>query len=152
MPGESGYYVSRTGVICGPANRILAEDQVKGGYLRVKMRSRRWLVHRAVVTAFIGEIPPGLEVNHKNGDKTDNRIDNLEVLTPSENVKHSIAVLKTKRAPGEQNANAKLTDAGVLEIRERHADGESAEELAFAYGITRGHVWRLVTRQAWRHI
>ena len=55
-------------------------------------------VHRLVASAFIG-IPPGYEVNHKNGNKHDNRLDNLELLTRSENNLHSYYVLGGKVTP-----------------------------------------------------
>ena len=54
------------------------------------IKVRRFLrVHRAIAHAFLGEIPEGYQVNHINGDKSDNRLTNLEIVTPRENVVHS---------------------------------------------------------------
>lgn len=50
-------------------------------------------VHRLVAMAFIGEIPQGMEINHKNGIKTDNRVENLEIVTHVENMHHARDVL-----------------------------------------------------------
>jgi len=46
-------------------------------------------VHKLVTEAFIGDIPPGFEVNHKNGIKTDSNADNLEIVLPKKNINHA---------------------------------------------------------------
>ena len=47
----------------------------------------RFYVHRLVYTAFMGVIPQGYQIDHKNNNKTDNRLQNLQLLTSSENNK-----------------------------------------------------------------
>lgn len=69
---------------------------------------RRVSVHRAVWEAFNGPIPGRLEVNHKNLDRSDNRLENLELLTHQENVRHAHALYNAQRAhlqPGERNGS-----------------------------------------------
>lgn len=51
--------------------------------------------HRLVATMFIGYIPKSMVVNHKNGIKTDNRVENLEIVTNHENVTHGVNKMKT---------------------------------------------------------
>ena len=66
---------------------------------------RRIAIHRAVWEAFNGPIPGRLEVNHKNLDRSDNRLENLELLTHQENVRHAHALYNAQRAhlqPGER--------------------------------------------------
>lgn len=53
---------------------------------------------------------------------------------------------------GERNVNAKLTDAIVLAVRQRHARGEAITALAREYGIARQTVWRAATGRSWRHL
>jgi hypothetical protein len=53
-------------------------------------------VHRAMWEAFNGPIPEGMEINHKNLDRADNRLDNFELLTHRENIKHAIDAYKAK--------------------------------------------------------
>ncbi|OQS42318.1 HNH endonuclease [Chromobacterium haemolyticum] len=63
------------------------------GYMQVDLSGKRMLVHRIVAMAFCDGFNEGLEVNHKNGIRSDNRSDNLEWVTPSENLKHSFEKL-----------------------------------------------------------
>jgi hypothetical protein len=53
-------------------------------------------VHRAMWEAFVGPIPEGMEINHKNLDRTDNRLDNLELLSHRENIQHAIDAYKAQ--------------------------------------------------------
>lgn len=74
---------------------------INSGYLSIRLCKNatytQKLVHRMVWEAFNGEIPARLEVNHKDLDKTNNRLDNLELLTHQENLIHRFTT--RKRAP-----------------------------------------------------
>ena len=58
-------------------------------YNGIRRKGRRINIHSLVMCAFCGPYQYGYEVNHKNGNKTDNRLSNLEWVTPSENQKHA---------------------------------------------------------------
>src|SRR5690349_6679065 len=62
------------------------------GYVRTTVYGKPVYMHRAVWEACVGPIPPGLYINHINGIKTDNRLENLEVVTPSENLRHAFRI------------------------------------------------------------
>ncbi len=75
--------------------KILKRSKNNSGYLTIGARIPgkeflKFMVHRAVWEAFNGPIPAGLWVNHKNNIRTDNRLANLELLTPQENVIYGI--------------------------------------------------------------
>lgn len=88
---EGLYEVSDLGRIKGlKRGKILKTVKQNNGYLQVGLykngKRKVFLVHRLVYSAFNGEIPPGLEVNHINDkDKTDNRLCNLNLMTHKEN-------------------------------------------------------------------
>jgi hypothetical protein len=84
--------------------------------------------------------PSRPHINHKDLDKTNNRIDNLEWCSPLENNRHAVdnGVSGLKN---EKNANSKLTDAQVAEIRQRLANGEIATHFAHEYGVSYRHIY-----------
>jgi hypothetical protein len=58
---------------------------------------RKVAIHRAIWEAFIAPIPQGLEINHKNLDRADNRIENLELVTHQENIIHAQEIYAKQR-------------------------------------------------------
>lgn len=88
------------------------------------------LVHRLVAETFLGPAR-GREVNHKNGDKTDNRVENLEWVTHAENQAHARAVLR--RWVGRKGTGRKLTDEQVRAIR---GSSRTYREIAAEYGVS----------------
>lgn len=85
---EGMYRVSDAGGVQGPKKRLTPWVH-QDGHLRVTIRreGRRMeaAVHRLVLEAFVGPCPPGMEALHRNGDPTDNRLENLRWGTRSEN-------------------------------------------------------------------
>ncbi len=75
--------------------RELASWPCSWGYSRVRYQKKYYYLHRIIAQKFIGEIA-GLEVNHKDGNRSNNHISNLELVTRSENQLHSYRVLGRK--------------------------------------------------------
>jgi hypothetical protein len=114
-------------------------------------KNKRWqgYVHHLVMAAFVGPLPEGQEVNHKDGNKLNNARSNLEYLTHPENQKHAAETgLYLK---GEQQSQAKLTEQAVREIRNlRHV--VSQRELAKHYGVSQTVIGRVQRRRLWSHV
>lgn len=86
----------------------------KNGYTVVNLGRKTHYVHRLVCEAFIGAIPNGMTVNHKDGNKANNRASNLEVVTYSENHLHAFHVLHRRPTNlGKHNTNASKAVAQV---------------------------------------
>ena len=96
-----------------------------------------------------GPIDEGLEPNHKNGNRGDNRPSNLELLTKGQNLAHSYRELDRPRPAGERNGRSKLTTQKVADIRALAASGEPKRSLALRFGIAPAMVRRIVAGTAW---
>lgn len=93
--------------------------------------------HRLVYHHFKGEIPCGMVINHINGIKDDNRPENLEAVTHSQNREHAYKTGLIMRQYGERNPASKLTNKQVLEIRETYAIGGITQtQIAAKYGVS----------------
>jgi hypothetical protein len=132
ITGYEGYYqVSNYGYIKSlerkdRLGRIVKEKIRKScknnpGYLFVPLskngKVKNGSIHRLVALAFIPNPKNKPEVNHKNGIKTDNRVENLEWNTPKENIEHSYLAGLQPDKKGEKAANSELTEFQVLAIR-----------------------------------
>ena len=92
--------VSHDGITWTQPERIMCH---KGGV------GKKFSVHRLVAQHFLPDWNPGLEVNHIDGNRDNNRADNLEMCTHQRNMEHAIAG-GLKRDYGEKSVNAKLTN------------------------------------------
>lgn len=84
-----------------------AVGRVNGrGYVEISAMGYVDVAHRMIWASVHGPIPDGMQINHINGIKTDNRIENLELVTASENTKHAYR-LGLRNATGENNGRYK---------------------------------------------
>lgn len=102
--------------------------------LHIEGKMKSFYLHRLVAMAFIPNPLNKKEVNHKNGIKTDNRIENLEWTTRHENISHAE---KNGLLPqGEQKANAILTNVDVIKIKSLLSERKLKQtEIAKLFGV-----------------
>jgi hypothetical protein len=128
----------------------------KHGYKKINYQpdgSRTPLyVHRLIALTFVEGYQDGLQVNHKNGIKTDNRPDNLEWITAAANVIHAWeSGLAANR--GEKSAQAKLTNEDVRTIRRLADSGIAKREIAKRFPqVTYPLVCMIARRERWAHV
>jgi len=110
-------------------------------------------VHRLIAKAFIPNPKNKPQVNHINGIKTDNRVENLEWCTNSENVNHAINTGLIVLRKGEGSRNFKLTDSIVLEIRRLYESGSFTQKhLAHKYSVCKKTISNIICRKNWNHL
>ena len=132
------------------------------GYLQISAyidgKYKTFRVHRLVAEVFLGVCPKGYVVNHKDGNKQNNAIENLEYVTHSQNNQHALdtglrSPAKNIRpsARGENNANAKLTKEIVFEILSiRKEKGYGCRRIAKILNISRGTVNAILSGRTWK--
>lgn len=133
-------------------------------YPRVTMCYKEYFVHRLVALTFLGE-SIGKQVNHINGNKHDNRLENLEWVTPKQNYAHAIRTglaplgerngSRTKpesRPRGESNTQSLLNEGQVIEIRNLRSEGLTLAEIASRYNVCFQTVHHITTGKTWKHL
>lgn len=134
----------------GEVKRHLGKD----GYWRINLKNEggqngSYHIHRLLMMSFRPTRVPHMQVNHKDGRKDNNALDNLEWVTQQENLRH--AWVNKLRA---QPRHVILTAAQVKEIRATYVKGQfpSLRELGEKYGVTGHAIWRIVNNKNWKNI
>ena len=148
---DTKYTVSRDGTFTNSVtNQPIKPVKKRTGYMEVRISSdnkrRSLLHHRAVWEAFYGSIPSGLHINHKDQDKTNNSIENLELVTPQQNQER-----RTLRH-GTDVSSAKLDNDKVRDIKERLSSGVMRRILAEEYGVDYSTIMRIDLGRYWKHV
>ncbi len=163
-----GYGIGTTGVIYSKSGEPLKFAVDKKGYARVglmingKLTTKK--VHRLVCEMFKENPYNKPQVNHIDGNKLNNHIDNLEWCTAKENTKHAIDnglfVFSTKESSvntnpkkGELNGMSILTNMDILDIRSSFLPRKVTRKiLALKYNVSEHCIKDIVNRKSWKHI
>lgn len=101
IAGFEAYSIDKDGNVYNKSGKMMRQEKSSNGYLRVTLsngKRKRFLVHRLVASAFIPNPENKKQVNHKDKCRTNNRVDNLEWVTPLENLNHSEVIQKASKA------------------------------------------------------
>lgn len=149
---DSLYCVSSDGHIKNKKRNLMVREYLgKDGYLRVQLHGKTMLIHRIVATVFIPNQKKALEVNHKDGNKQNNSISNLEWVTRSENLCHAYK-MGLKSSKGTRNSRHKLTEKDVEYIRHNYIKGDKtygAIALSKTFGVAHQTICAVVSGQNW---
>ena len=143
------YEITRDGkVINKHTGHTLAPQPNGKGYLRVSIGKKLMFIHRLVAEKYIPNPENKPQVNHKDGNKLNNCVDNLEWVTNQENRNH--AVDNDLQVTGEKCSWAKLTEENVKEIRAN--PGYENEYWARKFKVSRSTINDVVNYRTWKHI
>ena len=114
-----------------------------------KNRINKYL-HRLLADTFIPNPENKPHVNHKNGVKNDNRLENLEWVSAKENIQHSFNIGLSKR--GENRHLSKLKNNQVLDIKDRLKNKEKQNNIAKIYRVSNATITNIKNGKIWYHI
>lgn len=125
----------------------------KQGYERIGVwlngKDNSFRVHNLIMNAFYGDKPfPKAEINHIDGNKSNNKLNNLEWCTPTENMKH--AVIHELRPSGENNYNAKYKESDIINMYKLYKNGSSLEDIALFFKEETKNIRRIVKGERWK--
>lgn len=151
---NTAYLVSNDGLVFSEQSLSILTPFDNNGYLAVDLFAntvkQRVLVHRMVAITFIPNPENKPFVNHVDGNKYNNNVENLEWCTPSENSIHAVA---TGLSPvGSQKTLAKINEKDVLDIQALFEAGVADFEIAEEFGVTSGVISAIRLGKTWKHV
>lgn len=152
------YYVTVDGHVWSEkSQKYMAETLDRDGYVKVALRSsdlppkkcHRYSVHRLMMENFFPfDGMADYQVNHIDGNKLNNSLENLEWVTCKENINHAIVTgLRAK-----MNGAAKLTSQQVIEIYERSRNGEKNVDLGKEFGVHPDTIGKIRNKRIWKDL
>jgi len=177
IPGMCGYQASSLGRVKSIPRIIIRSDKKKqtfkgrllkfenkingAGYYGVSIGHRNsQMVHRLVALAFIPNPDNKKQVNHKNFNKLDNRVSNLEWMNPSENIQHMMKAGRlddhrkwmSKTVRGTGNIKCKLTEKQVASIKDLYKRGMYQKDIAVIFKVTQATISGITRGSTWKHL
>lgn len=137
--------------------KIMKQYKDKAGYMHISFSVNKKMttfqIHRLVLIHFKSDCPKKHECNHKDGNKSNNNIENLEWVTRSKNQKHKYEILKHHIKKGEEKCNHKLFEWQVKEIRNLYIRNKIGYgTLAKKYNTCKTNIENIICRKTWNHI
>jgi len=109
-------------------------------------------IHRLVCIAFVPNPENKPHVNHKDGNKQNNNVENLEWCTHKENINHAHKIGLMACQKGVKNPRAKIKNSDVVKIRLLHLNGMNLKSLAKIFPISVSTISKIINKKQWAHI
>jgi len=142
IKGFPGYEITDSGRVWSCRRKVWMKPVLNDGrYYKVTLFGKNLKLHRAVAVAFIPNPENKPQINHINGDKLDNRVENLEFCTQVENMAHAVKCVPQKP---QSKPSTKLRESDVLLIKDELAVGKiSQSKLTKMFGVSRGCIYKI---------
>lgn len=138
---DSRYIISNLGRIINTTTGGFVKPMINNsGYYKLSnsFTKTNCYVHREVAKLFIGEIPEGFIVNHKDGNKLNNSVYNLEIISQRDNRNHALQILRHGRI--------KLYDTDKDNILKLYNSGVKIVRIAELYNVSRSAMGKFIKR------
>lgn len=128
----------------------------KDNYLSIRMchnyKVNIFRIHNLVAKAFIGERPENYVVNHKDGDKANNKLENLEYLSRSQNAYHAVKMNRWPDCRGSKHYASRFKDEDIKNIRDLYKKGEKQKSIAIKFNTNQCYISQIVNNKRWSHV
>lgn len=156
---EDRFQVSNLGRLrSSKSGKILSQTKTKKGYLThaTKIGGRCgksvcFKIHRLVALAFIPNPDNLPEINHKDGKKSNNEVENLEWVTSKENIDHAFGTGLAYARRGCDSRSSKLTILQIEEIVSLRAAGQTLREIAKKFGVHHMQIHRVCSGESYKN-
>lgn len=151
---ENNYVAFRNGMIFNLHGKRMIGGVNRSGYRQGIFNGRNIDHHKIIADCFIPNPDNFRDINHKNGNKLDNQVDNLERVTHSENVIHAFETGLAKKQLGENHHSHKLTRKDAEYIQSVYSKRDphfGATALASKFGVDRTTISDVVNGRTWRY-
>jgi hypothetical protein len=126
----------------------------KDGYLGVCLQKdgvkKHFQVHRLVAITYLDNPKELPTINHIDGNKSNNNVDNLEWNSIADNIRHA-HLTNLRCHKGSNNQRSKLNDRDIREIREL-LRSEKPADVAKIYGVVPGTIYNIASNRSWKHV
>lgn len=148
------YSIDTNGVITNESTSKVVGGRIKNGYHLICVSGNWRPIHRYVAQTFIPRVEGKTHVNHINGVKSDNRVENLEWCTPTENMRHARDTGLWKPHVGTAHGMCKTSESTVHRVCELLVlqQGWGTVKLENLEGVTRSTFYSIKYRKIWKHI
>lgn len=153
LAGFQYYTVDENGVIYKPSGKPLYGTMTARGYIVQTIMNRQYRTNRLVCESFHGQAPSeNHQAAHKDGDRSNNKADNLYWATAQENTDDKITHGTIRN--GENINTAKLETRHVIQIRELYEGGMKIAQIHREYFpyVCRATVSHIAHRRIWKHV
>lgn len=160
IPDWNKYKISQNGeVFSKKRNKLLSVYFAENKYPRVSLcngkQEKTFCVHRLVALAYIPNPDNKRAVNHKDGNKHNNNVSNLEWVTWSENQKHAVLnglAIVPNLGYGENHPASKLNNVDVAMIKVLLDNGFNTEQIAKRFNVHQTHISAIKLNKTWKQV
>ena len=162
VEGYGNFLVNNWGTrVYGKRGNLLTIYRNQNGYLIIHTgvgggknhKDIQFTIHRLVALTFLPNPNNLPEINHKDGNKFNNCITNLEWCTPSENTRHAVRIGIKGDFRGSKNGRARLNEDQVAEIKHLLRDSNlTTAEIAEKYNVSKQIIYNIRVNTTWKHV
>lgn len=160
---NSNYSISSTGLVKNNRTGRILKPWLSDGYevVRFNKGGKSYRVHRLVALSFLDQINGLTIINHKNGIRNDNRVENLEWCNKSYNLRHAIETglcpahlnkIGHKDSVGSKNAMSKLDENDIKQIRKLRKEGLTLKQISVKFNVHFATIGYIIQGKTWSHV